>query len=436
MTPVSKRGQAPSSIVNSSTFFAVNREPVPVLKLVFVILMATAIASDSSAADSPDVDFKIDRTVARSGFDGKFCWVHARAGAIPPRTAANVTDRPVVVMTMQKLLLSGSDVFYALNEMRTDDLGQSWDGPRRHNSFARRARADGREMTVCDFTPKWHAASGKLLGTGHTVWYKDNRVMQVRPRATAYSVYDPKEQSWAPWKTLQMPDEPRLANAGAGSVQRWDLPSGDVLLPIYFKEPEKAQYSTTVCRCKFDGKELTYVEHGSELTVNVKRGLYEPSITKFGDRCFLTMRNDDHGYVSASDDGLHFEPPRRWTFDDGTDLGNYNTQQHWVTHSDGLFLVYTRRGANNDHVFRHRAPLFIARVDPDKLYVIRSTEKILVPERGARLGNFAVTEVGRDETWVTVAEWMQPAGVEKRGSDNSVFVVKLKWNRPNRLLAN
>ena len=208
-----------------------------------------------------------------------------------------------------------------------------------------------------------------------------------------------------------------------------------MLLPIYFKDPKPRQYSTTVCRCKFDGEELKYIEHGSELTVSVKRGLYEPSLTRFGDRYYLTMRNDDHGYVSVSRDGLDYEAPRRWTFDDGSDLDNYNTQQHWVTHSDGLFLVYTRRGANNDHVFRHRAPLFIARVDPDKLHVIRSTEQVLVPERGARLGNFAVVDVSPNESWVTVTEWMQPIGVEKRGSDNSVFIAKLKWNRPNRLIS-
>ena len=101
-------------------------------------------------------------------------------------------------------------------------------------------------------------------------------------------------------------------------------------------------------------------------------------------------------------------------------------------HSDGLFLVYTRRGANNDHVFRHRAPLFIARVDPERLCVLRSTEQVLVPERGARLGNFGVTPVSPYETWVTAAEWMQPRGVEQRGSDNRVWVAKIKWGKPNR----
>ena len=111
-------------------------------------------------------------------------------------------------------------------------------------------------------------------------------------------------------------------------------------------------------------------------------------------------------------------------------MGSYNTQQHWVVHSKGLFLIYTRSGANNDHVFRNRAPLFIARVDPERTCILRSTERVVVPERGARLGNFGVTDINKDETWVTVTEWMQPRGVEERGSDNSVWIAKIKWDKP------
>ena len=415
------------------------------------------------AANSPDsvtaqnatepLSFTIELSAAHSGFDGEKCWVHARAGAIPARASGNESETPLVVMTMQKLLLSGSDVFYALNETRSENLGASWTEPVEHQSFARQAvtapitesdklptGADiaphllqpGDETTVCDFAPKWHAASQRLLGLGHSVWYRDNKVMHVRPRGIAWAVYDSNAKHWAPWQTVKLPDIPEFQCAGSGSVQRVDLLGGDVLIPFYFKEPRQTQYSVTVCRCRFDGRSLDYIEHGNSLTIPVKRGLYEPSLTHFQGRFYLTLRNDDHGFVSVSNDGLHFEEPRRWTFDDGSDLGNYNTQQHWVTHSDGLFLVYTRRGANNDHVFRHRAPLFIGRVDPEKLQVIRDTEQILVPERGARLGNFGVTEVSPDETWVTVTEWMQPKGVEKYGSDNSVFVAKLKWNRPDK----
>ncbi len=115
------------------------------------------------------------------------------------------------------------------------------------------------------------------------------------------------------------------------------------------------------------------------------RGLYEPSLTQFQGRYFLTMRNDVRGYVARGKDGLHFDQQIPWAFDDGQELGSYNTQQHWVTHSDGLFLTYTRRGAGNDEILRHRAPLFMAQVDPDRLCVIRSTERVVVPKLGATL---------------------------------------------------
>ena len=219
-----------------------------------------------------------------------------------------------------------------------------------------------------------------------------------------------------------------------------DLPDGDILLPIYFALPGTGEgvfhvrHASTVMRCRFDGETLSYIEHGDEFTVEIERGLGEPSLTTFGGRWFLTLRNDEAGYVTSGDDGLHFDEPRQWTFDDGSELGNYNTQQHWLTMSDALYLVYTRRGADNDHIMRHRAPLFMAQVDPDRLCVIRDTERIVVPERGARLGNFGVTRVSDTESWVTVAEWMQTGPpdpfdctvCERWGSDNSVFVAKVR----------
>ena len=229
-----------------------------------------------------------------------------------------------------------------------------------------------------------------------------------------------------------MPDREKFYNAGAGSTQRVDLESGEILLPIYFRRKGEKDYWTTIMRASFDGTKLAYRSNGAELSVPGGRGLYEPSLTRYRGRYFLTMRNDTAGYVSTSADGHRFDPPRTWKWDDGTDLATYNTQQHWVTHSDGLFLVYTRRGADNDHVFRHRAPLFIAQVDPERLCLLRKTERILVAQRGAGLGNFAVTQVSPQETWVTTSEWMQPLGCEKYGSDNSVYAARIVWSRPNR----
>jgi len=277
------------------------------------------------------------------------------------------------------------------------------------------------------------------LGIGHTVRYRNNRVVEDRRRETCYAVYGEQARTWSPWATLDMPDAETFYNAGAGCAQRVDLPGGDILLPIYFKGRGEKFSKVTVLRGAFDGRRLSMIEHGNVLEVNTARGLGEPSLTRFRGRFYLTLRHDRAGYVTQSVDGLRFDPPRVWQWDDGSELGNYNTQQHWVPHDDGLLLVYTRRGLNNDHVFRHRAPLLIAQVDRARLCVLRATERVLVPERGARLGNFGVTEVSARETWVTTAEWMQtnpPNPYDytvpmKYGSDNAVFAARILWDKPN-----
>ncbi|MEX2512141.1 MAG: exo-alpha-sialidase [Cyclobacteriaceae bacterium] len=378
--------------------------------------------------------YSLDLQVSTRMFDGEKCWVHPRAGIVPGAGKGGI---PRMVMTLNTLELSGSDVFKGMFGMHSDDGGASWTDPEALPSLSPRTeQIDGEERPVAasDFWPAWHKNSKTLLGTGHTIVYtKDWKVAHPRPRHTAFSTYNPRRNQWSDWEKLDMGDDEKFQNAGAGCVQRWDEADGNILLPIYFMPPE-SNSQVTVTRCAFDGKKLRYLEQGNDLSItDDSRGLHEPSLTRFQGKFFLTIRNDNQGFVTQSEDGLHYAPIKSWKFDDGTDLGNYNTQQHWVTHSEGLYLVYTRRGADNDHVFRHRAPLFMARVDPEKLVVLRNTERILVPERGARLGNFGVTEVSPDETWVTVSEWMQPKGVEKHGSDGSVYVAKIHWNRPNTL---
>lgn len=380
-----------------------------------------------------ELNYALDLDVPTKLYDGNRCWCHPRAGIVP---GEGINGNPRVVMTMNDLDLAGSDVFHGMFGLYTDDLSEHWTEPEALPALAPRYEIiEGikRPVAVSDFWPKWHSRSGKLLGTGHTVVYTpDWRVTNPRPRDTSYSVYDTTTGKWDEWRKLEMPEGGKFHNAGAGCVQRYDLDDGIILLPVYFR-PEGKNSRVTVCQCSFDGKELTYVDHGTELELNDEtRGLGEPSLTKFDCEYFMTIRNDKKGFVARSTDGLHFDHYQPWTFDDGSELGSYNTQQHWVMHSDALFLVYTRRGADNDHVFRNRAPLFMARIDPEKLCVIRETEQILVPERGARLGNFGVTDISPQETWVTVAEWMQPRGVEKYGSDGSVFVAKIEWNKPNR----
>ncbi len=377
--------------------------------------------------------FDLSRDTPTRLFDGRRCWCHPRAGIVP---TAGEGGLPRVVMTMNTLNLEGSDVFKGMYGLQTDDLGKTWTEPSELDTLAPRyetLNGQERPVAVSDFWPTWHAASKTLLGTGHTVVYTPQwKVARPRPRHTSYAIYNVDQSRWSDWRKLAMPDEEKFHDSGAGCTQRYDLADGTILLPLYFVPPGKSS-RVAVARCEFDGETLRYREHGNELAIDDQtRGLHEPSLARFGGRYFLTIRNDKSSFITSSADGLHFKPLLPWKFDDGAELGNYNTQTHWVTHSHALFLVYTRRGANNDHVFRHRAPLFMAQVDTERLRVIRRTERILVPQRGARLGNFGVTDISQDETWVTVSEWMQPKGVEKHGSDGSVFVARIRWERPNK----
>jgi hypothetical protein len=381
------------------------------------------------------LSYDIELATALKGYDGLTCWVHARAAALP---STHSNKCPSIILTMQKLLLSGSDVYYGISDMHTDDLGHSWSLPCRRPALARIVQNDGSEAIGHDYTPKWHKQTNTILCTGKVAWYKNEKHPESgRPGVTAYTVYDKTHLEWERWRILELPDEAKFLG-GAGCTQRVDLPDGTILLPVYHPIGKRL-FASAVVRCKFDGKKLEYLEHGNNLQIDIPRGFAEPSLTFFQNKFYITLRNDMRAYMASSIDGLHFEEPKPWKFEDGEELGSYNTQQHWVTHSDALFLVYTRKGADNDHVMRHRAPLFMAQVVPELGYVIRETEQIIVPERGARLGNFGVTEVNREQSWVVVTEWMQskapnphdPSGASRYGSDNSVFISKINWSKPN-----
>lgn len=252
----------------------------------------------------------------------------------------------------------------------------------------------------------FHLRTGKILAVGAQVRYSPKgEQLEDRPRAhqAAYAVLDPNTGRWTSWRRVEMPADGLFNFAHSACAPFVVEADGSVLLPFCVGTSADAPYRVTVVRCTFDGDGLTYREHGVVLSLDVARGLYEPSLIRVGGVYYQTIRNDRQGYVTAGGDGLHCRPVKLWTFDDGNDLGSYNTRQHWLAHG-GLFLVYTRRGADNDHILRHRAPLFIAQVDPERLHVIRATERVLVPERGAELKNFGAAAVTDRESWVTVAE--------------------------------
>jgi hypothetical protein len=342
---------------------------------------------------------------------------------------------PAVVMTIQKHLII-SDYYSGLHVMTRSSPSVPWTGPTLPPELDWRPQLDGVTISVADVTPGWHAPTGKVIAIGCQVRYspKGEQLNDVkRSNQTVYAVFDPKSDQWTKWQMLELPPDEQFEFARNACAQWLVQPDGTLLVPLYIGRNAKDPASVTVAECRFDGTKLSYVRHGNVLQLNVVRGLCEPSLIAFKGRYFLTLRNDIKGYVSVSNDGLQFADQKPWLFDDGTELGSYNTQQHWLAHSDGLFLVYTRRGANNDHIVRHRAPLFMAQVNPETLQVMRSTEKIVVPERGAEMGNFGACAISETESWVTVSEGMFMKDSKQRGAEGATFVARVLWAKPNKL---
>lgn len=386
----------------------------------------TPVLLEALRPDTPRIPFTTRVDTVLEHDDGKFLWYHPRVTAIPP---TNGTGNPNILMTLQKHL-NVSDHYSGLSMMQSQDLGKTWTGPDAVAELDWKSEPGGVDVAVADVTPGWHSATGKVLAVGAQVRYsKKGEQLEDQPRSnqTAYAVYDPKSGHWTPWRRLELPAGDSFNMARSACAQFVVESDGSVLLPFYIGRSAEVPFAVTVVRCTFDGDQLTYREHGNILALDVARGLYEPSLVKVGATYYLTIRNDLKGYVTSSGDGLHYRPVKPWTFDDGQELGSYNTQQHWLAHDDGLFLVYTRRGANNDHIMRHRAPLFLAQVDPIRLTVLRDTEQVLVPERGAELGNFGAAAINARESWVTVSEGLWAKDARNRGAKGALFAARVFW---------
>ena len=353
------------------------------------------------------------RTIeVRSGYDGKTCLVHARCCQSPFG----------LIATAQNLNVDGCDLFEGIQMSRSLDEGRTWSEFSIQEGLAPVEDADGIHVG-CDATPMYHHGTGKVLLLGHTAHYTSGSMQpDGRFRRTFYSVYEEQTNRFTQMRFLDMP-KPYEAGCGNGSGQSVELENGDLLIPVYFQK-EQGKYASMAIRCSFDGTQIRLLECGNELFMPICRGLYEPSLICHQGKYYMTLRNDECGCVAVSEDGLHYTELQLWKWEDGSILPNYNTQQHWMVLGEDLYLVYTRRGAENDHVFRHRAPLFAARVE--QLRLVRESERVVVPQRGARLGNFTATQLENGKAAVMAAEWMQPKGCEAYGSDNTIFYSELR----------
>ncbi len=360
--------------------------------------------------------------IITEGFDGKNCLVHTRG-------ASNGND---MLLTAQYLNVMGNDDFECIHTNFSCNGGKAWQGFLPDETF--KSVINGNIRTVCcDMTPFYHKKTGKFIVTGHTADYFTNENAPVpsiyRTRILPYAVFDTETKKFGKLNAIKMPDPQKYRNCGSGCSQCTELENGDMLIPISFgeiKDNKKQNDKAAVIRCSFDGSELKFISISNELEVKDSvRGIGEASILHFNGKFYLTIRDDAHGYLSVSDDGNTFSEPQKWRFDNGEIVPTYNTQSHWLTSNGKAYLVYTRKAGTNDHVFRHRAPLFVAEFDPEKLVLKRDTEFVAVPERGARLGNFGVFNIDENNAVIVASEWMQPVGCEKYGSNNAVWIADI-----------
>tara|TARA_R110002049_G_scaffold163514_4_gene329471 strand:+ start:19258 stop:20457 length:1200 start_codon:yes stop_codon:yes gene_type:complete len=386
--------------------------------------------------EKQEVTFKVDLDTIVTGLNSNFVWSQTFATAYGQ-------DQNQYLATMSKQYIVGSDnygdLFYSLSKD-----GKTWTSPSVVEKSRNAEKSSRFDSVFSDVYPMWHKKTGKVLGTGKIFFY--DRAQYPDPeigRGAGYIIYDPEISKWSGLKTLGFPattmDGDTIYRPSAGCSQRFDLENGEILLPIMYEGGwlnNDERNSSCVAKFKFDGEELTALTVGNSISMNSGRGIYEPSITKYENTFYLTMRTDHSAYVAISKDGLNYEEPVEWKFTDGRILGSYNTQQHWLANKYGLFLVYTRKGANNDHVFRHRAPLFMAKVDTASLRVMPETERVMIPERGARLGNFSAYVIDDENAILATAERIgtevtkdsiELLKVKKLGYNNTLFFSSIKF---------
>lgn len=354
------------------------------------------------------------------GFDGKLC-------KIQPSIATD--GKGTALLGFQKLLLTGSDVFYGQFLSKSVDGGKTWSEPVEQTALADTVENGYRAARYA--TVRYSRAHGKWFALGMKQLYENDKVpfqkyVDGRPYGTPiYVSVDVEKGCFTDSKALEFPFEYEMALPFG---QMLECDNDDLLACFYFRPIGGGQKGRCVTvRYAFEGDGLRVVKAGTPVVCdNLARGVGEPSLARLGDKVYMTLRSDEMGLWCVSDDeGMTFSKPRPWTWTDGKRIGNKNTQQHWMTCGGALFLAYTREDAANGHVFRNRAPIYMAQFDPNCGGLLRETEFPLVPELGARLGNFCVDFTGT-ESWLVTAEWMQPLGCEKYGSDNSIWLIRAK----------
>lgn len=368
----------------------------------------------------------------QEGSDGQ-TWFHPKACMIPGQNG----NPPLALMTKQ--IIEGSDYFGPVHWSVSNNQGSTWSKASPIPALNRIPVTDndGLMAGVCDVVPEYHAPTDTVLALGQVVFYRGAK-FSGNDQLARYPVYAVRRSdgTWSERRNLEWNDPRGSFIYSNNCGQRWNLPNGDILLAFTFG-PESKKRSVAGVLCSFDGELLKIKRVGPALKLAHQRGLLEPSITRFQGKFYLTIRaEDDRGYQSLSEDGLSWQEKKPWQWDDGELLTMSSTQQHWMTHSDGLYLVYTRKDESNVNVIRWRAPLYIARVDTEKRHLIRASERVVIPmsdngiiqpDKVALMGNFHITHASAKESWITVGDWLP-----RHGARGKMHLASIHWTKPNQ----
>ncbi len=366
-----------------------------------------------------ELRFSYSRKRLFPGFDGKTC-------KFDPKIM--IDEKGTAVLLYTEAQLSGSDVFTNSFASISCDGGNSFSTPQKLTRIGE--VLDGIRYHVTIITAYYNRFYRKWIILGFRHHYADDRspicVGGISVGEAVWTTFDLDRCDWNTIvKPIPLPFE-TITAVPHGQIIEYE--NGEMLFSFYVTPKGRSIGCSLTARYALNENDLCLVRCGKLLIGDgYKRGFCEPSVACLKGKYYMTIRTDEQGLLSVSEDGYSFCKPEPWRFDDGSILGNYNTMQRWIRHPDGLYLAYTRRGAHNDHVFRHRAPMFMSRFDEDHFCLLRDTEIILVPELGARLGNYSVTDVSDCESWLITAEYMSPAGCERYGSDNSIWIAKVCW---------
>lgn len=367
---------------------------------------------------------KITRSVIWEGRKSGTTWFHPRACVVPQKHGITA------LMTMQSI--SGSDVFGAVHWSVSSDFGQTWSSPRQIPGLNRHTLTGDLVEGFCDFVPEFHSRTSTTLVLGHNVYYRND--VLTKPSSDRHPVYTvlTAQGRWLARKKLAWIENSEPALYTSNCSQRITVADGSILVPLSIGFTPDAPRVVCTALCGYDGVDLRMIKIGNALELKVGRGLLEPSLTIYQNRYYMTIRAEDNrGYVTSSMDGLEWDDKQPWCWDDDSPLIMSTTQQRWISNNKGLFLVYTRKAKENVNVMRWRAPLYIARVNPLSLRLIRSSEKIVLPMIGdgindpdhvARMGNFHTTNISSHESWVTAGETL-PADEWK----GNTLMARINW---------